>query len=163
MNAHPFLAEGFDGSTPLKAYCLVMTPDYLIIDSIYPHSNISICVSGVDGANQFGDNTYTRHRAIRELINLDRMFHGVKHFYHRYKAVLKTYTEIESMEYDRYNKCQFASTEERSRYLRQMHQRLKQIYVHYLQRAIPEIPITEDSDLVIQPYLLKQILRNIKQ
>ena len=102
--------------------------------------------------------TPTRNMAIKELIMLNNIVIAVKHYYYRYKAVLKTYTEIEAMEYDRYNKQLFKSCEDRGQYLKQMHQRLKQIYLHYLQRAIPEIPISENYDLVIQPYLLTQIL-----
>lgn len=158
----PFLVEGFDGETPLQAYCSVMIPDFMIVDTIYPHHNISICVGNIDSTNQFGNNTYTRKAAIKELIKLDRIIHGVKHFYHCYKAVLRTYNEIEAMEYDRFSHRQFASTEERNECQRQIHQRLKQIYIHYLQRAIPEVPISENSDLVIQPYLLTQILKQIK-
>lgn len=162
MSKLTFLVEGFDGDTPLQAYCSVKTPDFMIVDSIYPHPYISICVGNIDSDNQFGNNDYTRRIAIKELIELGRIIHGVKHFYHCYKAVLKTYNEIETMEYDRFNHRQFTSEEERSQAVLQMHQRLKQIYIHYLQRAIPEVPITEDSDLVIQPYLLTQILKQIK-
>ncbi len=158
----PFLVNGYDGTTPLQAYCSVMTSDFMIVDSIYPHPHISICVRNIDGDDHFGDNAYTRNMAIKELIMLNNIVIAVKHYYHRYKAVLKTYTEIETMEYDRFNNRQFASEEERNLYLRQMHQRLKQIYIHYLQRAIPEVPISENSDLVIQPYLLTQILKQIK-
>ena len=161
LNSPPFLIEGFDGETPLQAYCSVMTADFMIVDSIYPHPNISICVGNIDVANQFGNNVYTRRTAIKELIELGRIIHGVKHFYHSYKAVLKTYTEIEAMEFDRFDHCQFASVEERSQSLLQMHQRLKQIYIHYLQRAIPEISLSDHPDLVIQPYLLTQILNQL--
>ena len=76
--------------------------------------------------------------------------------------MLKTYNEIETMEYDRFDHQQFASIEERSQSLLQMHQRLKQIYIHYLQRAIPELSLSDHPDLVIQPYLLTQILKQIK-
>lgn len=158
----PFLVEGFDGETPLQAYCSVMTPDFMIVDTIYPHHNISICVGNIDSTNQFGNNTYTRKAAIKELIMLNNIVIAVKHYYYRYKAVLKTYTEIEAMEFDRFDHRQFASEEERSQSLLQMHQRLKQIYIHYLQRAIPEVSITDHPDLVIQPYLLTQILKRIK-
>lgn len=154
----PFLINGYDGTTPLQAYCSVMTSDFMIVDTIYPHPHISICVRNIDGDDQFGDNAYTRNMAIKELIMLNNIVIAVKHYYYRYKAVLKTYTEIEAMEYDRYNKQLFKSCEDRGQYLKQMHQRLKQIYLHYLQRAIPEIPISENYDLVIQPYLLTQIL-----
>lgn len=162
LNPPPFLIEGFDGATPLQAYCSVKTPDFMIVDTIYPYHNISIYVENNDITNQFGDNAYTRRTAIKELIELGRIIHGVKHFYHCYKAVLKTYNEIEAMEYDRFDHRQFASEEERSQSLLQMHQRLKQIYIHYLQRAIPEVSITNHPDLVIQPYLLTQILKQIK-
>lgn len=158
----PFLIEGFDGATPLQAYCSVMTPDFMIVDTIYPHPNISICVGNIDVANQFGNNAYTHKTAIKELIELDRIIHGVKHFYHCYKAVLKTYNEIEAMEYDRFNHRQFATMVERNEYQSQMHQRLKQIYIHYLQRAIPKVSLSDHPDLVIQPYLLTQILKQIK-
>lgn len=162
MSTLPFIVKGYDGETPLQAYCTVKTPYFMIVDSIYPHPNISICVGDIDISNQFGDNAYTRKRVIGEMKELDCVIHGVKHFYHEYKAVLKTYNEIEAMEYDRYNEQSFKSSEEQAQYLNQMHQRLKRIYVHYLQRAIPEVPITENSDLVIQPYLLAQILKQIK-
>lgn len=158
----PFLVNGYDGTTPLQGYCSVMTPDFMIVDSIYPHPNISICVGNIDSNNQFGDNVYTRRTTIKELIELGRIIHGVKHFYHCYKAVLKTYNEIEAMEYDRFDHRQFASEEERSQAVMQMHQRLKQIYIHYLQRAIPEVSISDHPDMVIQPYLLTQILKQIK-
>ena len=158
----PFLIEGFDGATPLQAYCTVVTPYLMIVDTIYPYHNISIYVENNDVSNQFGDNAYTRRTTIKELIELGRIIHGVKHFYHCYKAVLKTYNEIETMEFDRFDHRQFASEEERSQSLLQMHQRLKQIYIHYLQRAIPEVSITDHPDLVIQPYLLTQILKQIK-
>ena len=157
----PFLIEGFDGATPLQAYCSVMTSDFMIVDTIYPHPNISILVCNIDSTNQFGDNAYTRRKAITELIELDRIIHGVEHFYLPYKAVLKTYNEIETMEYDRFDHQQFASVEERSQSLLQMHQRLKQIYIHYLQRAIPEVSLSDHPDLLIQPYLLTQILKQI--
>lgn len=156
-----FLVEGFDGATPIQAYCSVMTPRFIFIDTIYPYPNISIFIHENDHNTKFGDNTFTRRRVIDELVNLRRIVHAVKHFYHRYKAVMKTYSEIESLEYDRYNHLQFANMEERSEYNRRMHQRLKQIYIHYLQRAIPEIPVTEHSDLVIQPYLLQQIISTL--
>lgn len=162
LNPTPFLIEGFDGATPLQAYCSVKTPDFMIVDSIYPHPNISICVGNIDSNNQFGDNVYTRRTTIKELIELGRIIHGVKHFYHCYKAVLTTYNEIEAMEYDRFDHRQFASEEERSQAVLQMHQRLKQIYIHYLQRAIPEVSISDHPDMVIQPYLLTQILKQIK-
>lgn len=161
MSKLTFLVEGFDGDTPLQAYCSVKTPDFMIVDSIYPHPNISICVGNIDSGNQFGDNAYTRRTTIKELIELGRIIHGVKHFYHCYKAVLKTYNEIEAMEFDRFDH-QFASEEERSQAVMQMHQRLKQIYIHYLQRAIPEVSISDHPDMVIQPYLLAQILKQIK-
>lgn len=162
LNPTPFLIEGFDGATPLQAYCTVVTPYLMIVDTIYPYRNISIYVENNDVSNQFGDNAYTRRTTIKELIELGRIIHGVKHFYHCYKAVLKTYNEIEDMEYDRFDHRQFASEEERSQAVLQMHQRLKQIYIHYLQRAIPEVSITDHPDLVIQPYLLTQILKQIK-
>ena len=76
--------------------------------------------------------------------------------------MLRTYNELEAMEYDRFNHRQFASEEERSQAVLQMHQRLKQIYIHYLQRAIPEVSISDHPDMVIQPYLLTQILKQIK-
>ena len=158
----PFLIEGFDDATPLQAYCTVVTPYLMIVDTIYPYRNISIYVENNDVTNQFGDNAYTRRTAIKELIELGRIIHGVKHFYHCYKAVLKTYNEIEAMEYDRFDHRQFTSEEERSQAVLQMHQYLKQIYIHYLQRAIPEVSITDHPDLVIQPYLLTQILKQIK-
>lgn len=126
----PFLVNGYDGTTPLQAYCSVMTSDFMIVDTIYPHPHISICVRNIDGDNQFGDNAYTRNMAIKELIMLNNIVIAVKHYYHRYKAVLKTYTEIEAMEYDRFIHRQFATTEERNEYLRQMHHLLKQIYIH---------------------------------
>ena len=162
MSKLTFLVEGFDGDTPLQVYCSVKTPDFMIVDSIYPHPNISICVGNIDSGNQFGDNAYTRRTTIKELIELGRIIHGVKHFYHCYKAVLKTYNEIEAMEFDRFDHHQFASEEERSQAVMQMHQRLKQIYVNYLQRAIPEVSISDHPDMVIQPYLLAQILKQIK-
>ena len=162
MSKLTFLVEGFDGDTPLQAYCSVKTPDFMIVDSIYPHPNISICVGNIDSGNQFGDNAYTRRTTIKELIELGRIIHGVKHFYHCYKAVLKTYNEIEAMEFDRFDHHQFASEEERSQAVMQMHQRLKQIYIHYLQRAIPEVSISDHPDMVIRPYLLAQILKQIK-
>ena len=162
LNPTPFLIEGFDGATPLQAYCSVKTPDFMIVDTIYPYRNISICVGNIDVANQFGNNAYTRRTTIKELIELDRIIHGVKHFYHCYKAVLRTYNEMEAMEYDRFDHHQFASEEERSQAVMQMHQRLKQIYIHYLQRAIPEVSISDHPDMVIQPYLLTQILKQIK-
>lgn len=158
----PFLIDGFDGATPLQGYCSVMTPDSMIVDSIYPHPNISICVGNLDSNNQFGNNAYTRNMAIKELRTLNNSVIAVKHYYHRYKAVLKTYNEIEAMEYDRYNKQLFKSCEDRGQYLYQMHQHMKQIYLHYLQRAVPEIPIIDNSELMIQPYLLTQILKQIK-
>lgn len=158
----PFLVNGYDGTTPLQAYCSVMTSDFMIVDTIYPHPHISICVRNIDGDDQFGDNAYTRNMAIKELIMLNNIVIAVKHYYYRYKAVLNTYTEIEAMEYDCFDHRQFASEEERNEYLRQMHNLLKQIYIHYIQRAIPEISITDHPDLVVQPYLLIQILKNIK-
>lgn len=158
----PFLIDGYDGTTPLQGYCSVMTPDFMIVDSIYPYRNITIYVDNIDITNQFGDNDYTRRTTINELIELGRIIHGVKHFYHCYKAVLKTYNEIEAMEYDRFDHRQFASEEERSQAVLEMHQRLKQIYIHYLQRAIPEVSLSDHPDLVIQPYLLTQILKQIK-
>lgn len=158
----PFLVNGYNGTTPLQAYCSVMTSDFMIVDTIYPHPHISICVRNIDGDDQFGDNAYTRNMAIKELIMLNNIVIAVKHYYYRYKAVLKTYTEIEAMEYDCFDHRQFASEEERNEYLRQMHNLLKQIYIHYIQRAIPEISITDHPDLVVQPYLLIQILKNIK-
>lgn len=158
----PFLIDGFDGATPLQGYCSVMTPDFMIVDSIYPHPNISICVGNLDSNNQFGNNAYTRNMAIKELRTLNNSVIAVKHYYHRYKAVLKTYNEIETMECDRFNHRQFATTEERNEYLRQMHHLLKQIYIHYNQRAIPEVSITDHPDLVVQPYLLMQILKCMK-
>ena len=39
LNPTPFLIEGFDGATPLQAYCSVKTPDFMIVDSIYPLEN----------------------------------------------------------------------------------------------------------------------------
>ena len=159
LNPPPFLIEGFDGATPLQAYCSVKTPDFMIVDTIYPYHNISIYVENNDITNQFGDNAYTRRTAIKELIELGRIIHGVKHFY---QAVLRTYNEMEAMEYDRFDHHQFASEEERSQAVMQMHQRLKQIYIHYLQRAIPEVSISDHPDMVIQPYLLTQILKQIK-
>lgn len=156
-----FLIDGFDGATPLQGYCSVMTPDFMIVDSIYPHPDISICVGNLDSNNQFGNNAYTRNMAIKELRTLNNSVIAVKHYCHRYKAVLKTYNEIEAMEYDRYNKKLFKSCEDRGQYLKPMHQRLKQIYNHYLQRAIPEVSIAENSDLIIQPYLLTQILNTL--
>ncbi len=158
----PFLVNGYDGTSPLQAYCSVMTSDFMIVDTIYPHPNMSLCVANIDSTNQFGNNIYTRRTVLEELIKLNNAFHTVKHYYHRYKAVLKTYTEIEAMEYDRFKHRQFATTEERNEYLRQMHHLLKQIYIHYIQRAIPEVSITDHPDLVVQPYLLIQILKYIK-
>lgn len=158
----PFLVNGYDDTTPLQAYCSVMTPDFMIVDTIYPHPNISICVRNIDNINQFGNNAYTRNMSIKELIMLNNIVITVKHYNHRYKAVMKTYNEIEDMEYNRSNHRQFATEEERNEYLRQMHQRLKQIYIHYLQRAIPEVSITDHPDLVVQPYLLMQILKCMK-
>ena len=157
----PFLVNGYDGTTPLQGYCSVMTPDFMIVDSIYPHPNISICVGNIDSNNQFGDNAYTRRTTIKELIELGRIIHGVKHFYLCYYALLRTFYVLEALEYDRFNHRLFAYLEERSLAVLQMHQRLKQIYIHYLQRAIPEVSISDHPDMVIQPYLLTQILKQI--
>lgn len=63
------------------------------------------------------------------------------------------------MEYERFDRHRFATIAERSQALGQMHHRLKQIYIHHLQRAIPEVSITDHPDLVIHPYLLAQILK----
>ena len=100
LNPPPFLIEGFDGATPLQAYCTVVNPYLMIVDTIYPYHNISIFVENNDVTNQFGDNAYTRRTTIKELIELGRIIHGVKHFYHCYKAVLRTYNELEAMEYE---------------------------------------------------------------
>lgn len=158
----PFLVEGFDYSCPLQAYCTVLRPDFIIFDTIYPIPNISICIALIDSDIQFGDNQYTRRAVIKEFIKLRHIMHGVKHFYNEYSAVLTAYNEAEAQEYDLYNQHQFADSEKRSEYQRQMHKRLKDSYVRNLQQAIPEAPITEDSDYVIQPYLLTQILKQIQ-
>lgn len=44
----PFLIEGFDGATPLQAYCTVVNPYLMIVDTIYPYHNISIYVENND-------------------------------------------------------------------------------------------------------------------
>ena len=37
LNPTPFLIEGFDGATPLQAYCSVKTPDFMIVAVSYTH------------------------------------------------------------------------------------------------------------------------------
>lgn len=163
LNLEPFLFNGHDGDYPVQGYCSVVTTESMIVDSIYPHPNISIMVKEIDENKQFGNNRYTRNVAIHELIKLDRIMHGVKHFYHRYKAVLRKYKETEDNEFgllyaERYTQIKYVSFQKDSDYLTRMFQRLESSYVRLLQEAIPEVPITANPDMVVAPYLLEQIL-----
>ena len=51
LNLEPFLFNGHDGDYPVQGYCSVVTTESMIVDSTYPHPNISSMVKEIDASN----------------------------------------------------------------------------------------------------------------